>query len=145
MTEAEGCIICRIVAGELPARKVYEDDDFLGILDAAPCAEGHCLVVPKEHVVRFYDLDDGTLARLFGVVGIVARKVRKAFAPDFVCIFVRGGRISHLHVAVFPSMQGDALSGFPQTSFGEVAVDLDAVEAKLAAADGSGQGALPLQ
>ncbi|MDX9715104.1 MAG: HIT family protein [Dissulfurispiraceae bacterium] len=131
MSKTDDCILCSIVAGTLSARKVYEDDEFIGILDATPCAEGHCLVVPKKHIDRFYDLDDDTTAHLFRVVNIVARKIKKAFSPDFVSIFIRGGRISHLHVAVFPSMQNDSLSGFPQSSMGEPEVDLDAVQAKL--------------
>ena len=80
-------------------------------------------------------MDEGTLARLIRAVKIVARMIKKAFNPDFVCVFTRGGRIPHLHVAVFPSMQNDSLSGFPQSSFEKVKVDLDSVEAKLAAID----------
>ena len=135
MSGEDGCILCRIVAGELPARIIYEDDEFLGILDSMPCAEGHCLVVPKEHVVRFYEMDDDVLARLMSVAGAVARKIKKAFSPDFVCLFVRGGRIAHLHVALFPSMHDDPLSGFPQSSLGEPDVDLDGVQARLASVD----------
>ncbi|MBP7827895.1 MAG: HIT family protein [Verrucomicrobia bacterium] len=131
MTQTDDCILCRIAAGTLPARKIYEDSEFLGLLDVTPCAEGHCLVVPKAHVVRFYDLDEATLGRLFGVVRVVAQKIKQTLQPDFVCVFIRGGRISHLHVAVFPSQQNDALSGFPQSSLGEAAVDLGAVQAKL--------------
>ena len=134
MVKVDDCIICKIVGKEVPSRKVYEDESFLSILDVDPCAEGHCLVVPKEHVTRFYEMGDEKLAHLFRVVRIVARKIKKAFHPDFVCIFIRGGRISHLHVAVFPSMQGDELSGFPQTSFEKIDVDLDMVGARLSGA-----------
>jgi histidine triad (HIT) family protein len=135
MGEVDECVICRIVAGKLPSTKVYEDESFLGILDVNPCAEGHCLVVPKDHIVRFYDMDDDMLGRLFRAVKIVAARIKLALEPDFVCVFVRGGRISHLHVAVFPSMQGDSLSGFPQSSLGTVSVDPASVAARLSAAD----------
>jgi histidine triad (HIT) family protein len=135
MVEAGDCVLCRVVDGELPSMKVYEDESFLGILDVSPRAEGHCLVVPKEHVTRFYDMGDEELAHLFRVVKVVARRVRQAFNPDFVCVFIRGGRISHLHVAVFPSAQGDPLSGFPQSSLGTAIVDLPSVAARLSAAE----------
>jgi len=134
MAKVDDCIICKIVSGEVPSRKVYEDESFLSILDVDPCAEGHCLVVPNEHVTRFYEMDDDKLAHLFRVVKSIARKSKKAFIPGFVCVFIRGGRISHLHVAVFPSMRGDPLSGFPQSSFEKIDVDLDKGAARLSAA-----------
>jgi len=134
MVESGDCVLCKVVDGELPSMKVYEDESFLSILDVSPCAEGHCLVVPKEHVTRFYDMDDEELAHLFRVVKVVARRVRQAFNPDFVCVFIRGGRIPHLHVAVFPSTRADSVSGFPQSSLGTATVDLHSVAARLSAA-----------
>ena len=104
--------------------KVYEDDFTVGLLDVNPCVEGHCLVVPKKHVERFYDLDDQDLERLFTAARKIARKIKKAYNPDFVCMFIRGGRLPHLHVALFPSMEGDGLSGFPQSNYLKVEVDL---------------------
>lgn len=137
VTKMNECVLCKIAHGELPSRKVYEDNEYLDIVDSNSCAEGHCLVVPKEHVVRFYEMDDEKLCHLFRTVKTVAGKIKKAFNPDFVCVFIRGGRIPHLHVAVFPSMQNDSLSGFPQSSFEEVKVDVDAVAMRLAAIDDS--------
>lgn len=131
MEKSEDCILCRIARGEIKSYKVYEDDFALGILDVNPCAEGHCLVVPKKHMERFYEMDDEDLGRLFSAVKIVANKIKKAISPDFVCIFIRGGRISHLHVAVFPSMKNDSLSGFPQSNFEKVTVDLDEVAERI--------------
>ncbi|MDO6749813.1 HIT domain-containing protein, partial [Gilvimarinus sp. 1_MG-2023] len=52
------CIFCKIVAGEIPANKVYEDDDFLAFHDIAPKAETHLLVIPKRHIVNLNDLND---------------------------------------------------------------------------------------
>jgi len=129
--EESKCILCKIARGEARSWKIYEDDFSLGILDINPCAEGHCLVIPKKHVVRFYEMEDEELSRLFHAVKIVANKIKRAINPDFVCIFIRGGRIAHLHVAVFPSMKNDSLSGFPQSSFEKVTVDLDEVAERL--------------
>lgn len=131
MGKLEDCILCRVVRGELPSWRIYEDDFALGVLDVNPCAEGHCLVVPKKHVVGFYEMGDEELSRLFHAVKAVARKIKKAFNPDFVCVFIRGGRISHLHVAVFPSMENDSLSGFPQSSFEKITANLDEVAEKI--------------
>jgi len=131
MEGSEDCVLCKVIGGELKSWKIYEDDFAMGILDVNPCTEGHCLVVPKKHVIRFYEMEDEELSRLFRAVKIVAKKIKKALTPDFVCIFIRGGRISHLHVAVFPSMKNDSLSGFPQSSFEKVTVDLDEVAERI--------------
>ncbi|MEA3254525.1 MAG: HIT domain-containing protein [Candidatus Altiarchaeota archaeon] len=131
MEESEDCILCKIVNGEIKSWTVYEDDFSVGILDVNPCVKGHCLVIPKKHVERFYDMDEEDLGRLFSTVKIVANKIKKAINPDFVCIFIRGGRVSHLHVAVFPSMKNDSLSGFPQSSFEKITVNLDEVAERI--------------
>ena len=137
MAEKDRCVLCEVVGGELPSRKVYEDTSFLAILDVNPCAEGRCLVVPKTHAARFNEMGDDESAHLFRVVKIVARKIKKAFNLESICVFIRGGRISHLHVAVFPSMQGDSPSGFPHSMFEKDEVDLENVAAKLTAIKGN--------
>jgi len=134
MIRVDDCVLCKIADGKLPSRKMYEEESFLGILDVNPCIEGHCLVVSKEHVIQFYEMDDDALVYLFRVVKIVAREIRKVFTPDLVCVFIRGGRIPHLHVAVFPSMLHDSLSGLSQSIFEKVRVNLDSVAEKLCSA-----------
>jgi histidine triad (HIT) family protein len=121
----KGCILCKIASGEIKSWKIYEDEFCIGILDVSPCAPGHCLVVPKKHVERFYDLDDADIGKLFRAAKKVAGKIKKAYNPEFVCMFVRGGRISHLHVALFPSTEGDGVSGFPQSNFPKAEIDLE--------------------
>ncbi|HOX35061.1 MAG TPA: HIT family protein [Methanoregulaceae archaeon] len=120
------CVLCRIVKGEIPSYTIYEDDFCIGILDISPCAPGHCLVVPRDHVEKFYDLPDSGITKLFVAAKKVARKIRKAYSPDHVCIFARGGRLPHLHVAVFPSSEGDGVSGFPQSNYPRPTVDFAA-------------------
>ena len=61
MTRVDDCVLCKIADGKLPSRKMYEEESFLGVLDVNPCIEGHCLVVPKEHVIQFYEMDDDAL------------------------------------------------------------------------------------
>ncbi|MCJ7506281.1 HIT domain-containing protein [Candidatus Bathyarchaeota archaeon] len=137
MAEKDRCVLCEVVGGELPSRKVYEDTSFLAILDVNPCAEGRCLVVPKTHTARFNEMGDDELAHLFRVVKIVARKIKKAFNLESICVFIRGRRISHLCVAVFPPMQGDSPSDFPQSMFEGTEVDLENVAARLTAIKGN--------
>lgn len=119
------CVLCKVVRGEFASWKIYEDDYCIGVLDVTPCAPGHCLVVPKNHVGKFYDLPDDDLAKLCMAAKRIALKIRKAYSPDHVCMFIRGGRLPHLHVALFPSTEGDGVSGFPQSNYPEQTVDLD--------------------
>ena len=125
------CVLCKVVTGELPSHKIYEDDYCIGVLDITPCAPGHCLIVPKKHVEKFYDLSDEDIKKLFSAAKKVAKKIKVAYNPDHVCIFARGGRLPHLHIAVFQSNEGDGVSGFPQSNFSSVKVDLAASAEKL--------------
>jgi len=111
----EDCVFCRIVKGELPSFKIVENDTALGILDTNPTGEGHCLVIPKRHVCYWYDLSDEETGIIFNTAKIMARKIKEVLGPDFVCVFIRGGRVKHMHIVLFPSNEGDDLSGFPQS------------------------------
>lgn len=107
------CPFCRTFTGELQTRKVYEDENTVGILDTRPqFAVGQCVVIHRRHVAQFYDLDDDEIAQLFKAAKIVANKVKKAYNPDFVCLFARGQTIPHAHVLVFPSSPLGVLDGF---------------------------------
>lgn len=90
------CIFCKISQGIIKTRKVYEDEDVIGILDINPrFAKGQCVVIPKKHVEQFYDLNDVEVSKLFRGVSLVARKIKKAFNVDYVSIFTRGKQ-SHM-------------------------------------------------
>lgn len=99
------CVFCQMFTGEVPARKVYEGQDVIGVLDIAPLfGPGQCVVIHRRHVGQFYDLDDEELAQLFLGVKAVARKIREAFSAPHVSIYSRGVRISdHSHILVYPS------------------------------------------
>lgn len=106
------CIFCRIIAGEAPAHKVYEDDRCLVILDIHPFAPGHCLVLSKAHVPWWHDLTEEDAAHIFRVARMVARKLMKALKPDFVGMHARGRRIPHTHIFLVPTFPDDLLDRF---------------------------------
>ena len=113
----EECIFCKIIEGEASARKIYEDETILCILDIAQVISdtgnfipGRCLVLPKRHVAFFYDLEDEEAGQLFVAAKTLARKLRKAFNPEFVTVFIRGQRVSHAHIILQPSGEGDPTS-----------------------------------
>ena len=106
------CVFCEIVAGKAPAHRIYEDELSLGLLDINPFAEGHSLVIPKRHVPWWHDLTKEETESLFRVARIMAKKLMKAFAPEFVCLYARGRRIPHTHIFLIPTKSGDFLDSF---------------------------------
>ncbi|HKB72161.1 MAG TPA: HIT family protein [Thermoanaerobaculia bacterium] len=107
-----GCVFCEIVAGRAPAHVVEEDESSLCLLDINPLSEGHCLVISKRHVPWWHDLSEDDAVNLFRMARRVARRLGKAYAPDFVCLYARGRRIPHTHLFLVPSRKGDVLDGF---------------------------------
>ncbi len=106
------CIFCRIVSGKEEAYRIYEDELSLAILDINPFTRGHCLVLSKRHVPWWHDLTRAETKSLFSVSRIIAQKLKKAFKPDFVCLYGRGRRIPHTHIFLVPTFSGDLLDRF---------------------------------
>lgn len=110
------CVFCEIVAGTAPAIRVYEDDDFLGILDIRPFTRGHTLVVPKRHSVDLTDTPAETLAGMLAVGQHVARATRLSdLAATGNNIAINDGKsamqtVFHIHLHVIPRRDGDKLS-----------------------------------
>lgn len=75
------CIFCKIINGEIPSSKVYEDDKVYAFLDISQVTKGHTLVIPKEHVKDIYELDETLAADFFARVPKLARALKEAF-PD---------------------------------------------------------------
>lgn len=128
---AEDCAFCKIIRDELPSWKIMENNDVIGILDTNPTAEGHCLIIPKRHVHHWHDLNDAETSTVFNAAKLVAKQIKKKYKPDFVCVFIRGGRVKHTHVVLFPSHEGDRLSGFPQSILGKANINFKEVQKKL--------------
>ena len=101
----ENCIFCKIVRKEIPARIVYEDDQFLAFLDIHPLAPGHVQVIPKQHYRWVWDvLNAGTY---FEVVKKIAVAQKKAFNADVVRSQIYGEEVEHAHIWVWPEAPGD--------------------------------------
>lgn len=103
------CMFCKVVAGELPSYKVYEDDNFLAFLDIRPLNPGHTLVVPKKHYRWVWDYPD--LAEYYRVVGKVANSIRKALETEYVVSLVLGEEVHHAHVWLVPRFSDDGHGG----------------------------------
>ena len=101
------CIFCKIIAGEIPAAKVYEDEQALAFLDISQVTPGHTLVVPKEHHRNLLEMDAASASQLFAKIPVIAQKVMKATQADGMniianCEEVAGQTVFHTHVHLVP-------------------------------------------
>jgi histidine triad (HIT) family protein len=98
------CIFCKIVAGEMPSYKVYEDERFLAFLDVFPKSSGQVLVIPKEHIEWVWDVPN--LGEYYEVVGKIARHIREVSGQP-VRQMVFGFQVSHAHIQLRPGRDDD--------------------------------------
>ncbi|MDH6197512.1 histidine triad (HIT) family protein [Mycobacterium frederiksbergense] len=110
------CVFCAIVAGDAPAIRIYEDDDYLGILDIRPFSRGHTLVIPKEHTVDLTDTPPEIVATMARIGQRIAQAARQSgLHADGNNIVINDGRaafqsVFHIHLHVVPRRTGDKLS-----------------------------------
>lgn len=112
------CLFCKIVAGELPAKIVYEDEQLLAFHDIAPRADKHLLVIPKRHIENLNDLSDNDgqlMAHLMLTIPVIARQEQLTGFRTITNTGKSGGQeIFHMH---FHILGGNALPGFNQRTF----------------------------
>ena len=100
-----GCIFCKIVSKEIPAKILYEDDDTISFLDAFPVAKGHTLVIPKKHFSQIQDMPDNVNQKLFDTVHKIIPKTDSVKGSTLVLIHngkESGQEIMHVHVHLIP-------------------------------------------
>lgn len=96
----ENCIFCKIIKGEVPAHKVYEDEKFLAFLDINPLSPGHTLVIPKDHYRFVWDVPNA--GEYFEVAKKIALAQQKSFGTDVIWSKIMGDEVPHAHIWVFP-------------------------------------------
>lgn len=114
MVENKDCIFCKIVKGEIPAEKVYEDDNFIGILDIKPFSEGHTLVIPKKHFETILDMPNTLGNELIETVKNVSLKLIKEGKAEGFNILqsnykVAQQEVPHAHFHVIPRKANDGM------------------------------------
>ena len=95
-------VFTRIIAGELPAHFVWQDDRCVAFLSIEPLRPGHTLVVPRVEVDHWIDLDEPTLAAMMGVARTIARAQQAAYRPARIGLLIAGMEVPHVHVHVSP-------------------------------------------
>lgn len=123
--QVDDCIFCKIVSGQLPCAKVYEDQQVLAFLDIGPISPGHTLVIPKFHAQRLTDCPADTVAAVGQKVGAIARAVLEATrVNDFNLLCNNGPHagqvVPHVHFHIIPRRESDGLLGsWPAGSYAE--------------------------
>lgn len=110
----DNCVFCKIVARQIPANVVYEDEHTIAFMDIGAVNPGHMLVACKPHVENVFGLDDGLAAAVMRTTARVARALKQALAPEGVNLFQANGAaaeqtVFHFHVHVLPRRTGDGM------------------------------------
>ena len=110
----EDCVFCKIIAGKIPAAKVYEDKDVVSFLDIMPANKGHCLVVPKQHSQTLIDMEEDDLSATIKAAKKIARALSLSFGNGSFNIVMNNGKeagqvVNHSHIHIIPRFQKDRL------------------------------------
>jgi histidine triad (HIT) family protein len=129
MRTDSGCIFCKIVAGEIPCFKLYEDDLTMAFMDINPGNEGHALVIPKEHWEDVHVIPSGLIGSTAKTVKKIATAVQKTLSPDGINLVQANGKgaaqsVFHFHMHILPRRMDDEL----KMNWGLRPGDMDAVK-----------------
>ena len=116
MIEAKrSCIFCRILAGDAPASRIYEDDDVLVFMDLFPVEDGHTLIIPKFHWENIFETPTEALQKVIDISQSIARAIYKSLDPQGIQVFQLNGEaagqtVFHYHMHLIPRWQGGAFT-----------------------------------
>ena len=118
----DNCIFCKIAAGEIPSKTLYEDEKFRVILDLGPAPRGHALVIPKEHYADLYEIPEETAGEAMKVAKKMAAVMTEKLKADGFNIVQNNGEVSgqsvfHFHIHLIPRYENDGQTiNWKQTS-----------------------------
>jgi histidine triad (HIT) family protein len=118
------CIFCKIIKGEIPSSKVFENNNFIGILDISPVNSGHTLIIPKKHYTTLFEFPEELNAEMLSVAKIIGEKqIRNLHAEGFNLMMnnfpAAGQLVPHAHLHVIPRFSGDELKHWPGKKYPE--------------------------
>ena len=120
----EECIFCKIINGEIPADKLYEDEHTFAFLDISPVNKGHTLVIPKAHHKNIFDMPSEVLAETMKTVQKMAKAIKEGVGADGINIGMNnlpaaGQVVFHAHFHIIPRFEGDGFKHWPHTTYEE--------------------------
>jgi histidine triad (HIT) family protein len=110
----EDCIFCKVLAGDIPSERIYEDDHTIAVMDINPWTRGHAVVIPRKHAENLFEIEDGELEHVALAAKRVATAMRDRLGCDGVNLLQSNGAaawqtIFHLHFHVIPRYEDDPL------------------------------------
>jgi histidine triad (HIT) family protein len=100
------CVFCKIIQGDLPCYKIYEDEVCLAFLDLCPINTGQTLIVPREHEDHLWDIDQKIYTHLFDIAKKLSQVLRKTYTSKRVGMMVEGFQMPHAHIIILPIYKG---------------------------------------
>ena len=126
----DDCIFCKIAAGEIPSRKIYEDKDLFAIMDLSPTSKGHSLIIPKEHYTNIYDIDEEIAGKVMKTAKKLATKMTVALNCDGFNLLQNNGETAgqtmfHFHMHLIPRYKDadNNMLKFTSVSFSDEEMD----------------------
>lgn len=123
-------IFCKIAAGEIPSRKIYEDKDLIAIMDLSPTSKGHSLIIPKEHYTNIYDIDEEIAGKVMKTAKKLATKMTVALNCDGFNLLQNNGETAgqtmfHFHMHLIPRYKDadNNMLKFTSVSFSDEEMD----------------------
>ena len=99
------CVFCKIIDGDIPSYRVYEDEKVVAFLDVNPRSNGHSLVIPKKHYTDLYDIDDDTLLHMWKTARDVSKMIEKKLHSNGSTFEINYGiaqEVKHIHLHIIP-------------------------------------------
>ena len=129
-----GCIFCKIISGELPSMKVFEDENTLAFMDIAKDVDGHIVAVPKQHFKNILDCDNATLGLLMNTVKRISNHLTDKCGYDGVNLLnasdeSAGQSVPHFHIHIIPRRRNDGIDAWP--AFSGAASDIEDIYKKI--------------
>jgi len=118
------CIFCKIINGELPSKKVYENDKVLAFLPKESISKAHMLIIPKKHFESIYDIEEEELKEIIITVKKIARALKLSIGASGINILHASGKdaqqsIFHFHMHLIPRYENDKLDTWPKSKYKE--------------------------
>lgn len=104
------CIFCKIIAGEIPGVKIWEDEELFAFLDINPMNPGHTLLIPKKHHQYLFEIDEQLYSRIFKAAKKLSEPIRRAMGAKRIGLVVEGFLVPHVHIHLVPLHSGGELS-----------------------------------
>ncbi len=113
------CIFCKIVKGEIPSEKIYEDENLLAFMDIFPINKGHVLIITKDHYQWMQDVPDELISKSFIKTKELITAIKNGVGADYVQISVVGKDVPHFHIHLIPRFNDDGFSNWETKKYEE--------------------------